>query len=270
MSTTFTESEHQICTVARMIEEENIYYVAAGGPPLLAVLLAKQRQAPDVSYILEDGTIAPNPALPLDPFMTLVSSKSDYKSVMWTDMNTTNWFASGGFFEYGILGGLQIDERGNFNSGFLGGDYDKPGRRYGGPGGATEIASLCWKTIIMTDQQKRKFVKKPDFISSPGYLDGSPDARQRAGMPKNTGPYRVVTGMATFGYDEKSRRMKLLAVAPWASVEDVLAKMDFEPEMAESIKEMVPPTDEELDILRAYIDPMGQTVSTGEWITYPT
>jgi hypothetical protein len=32
---------------------------------------------------------------------------------------------------------------------------------------------------------------------------------------------------------------------------------------------MTPPVDEELDILRAYIDPMGQTISQGEWITYP-
>ena len=153
--------------------------MAAGGPPLLSVLLAMKRHAPKVTYVLENGTIGPNPILPLDPFMTLISSKSDHKSVMWTNMNMTNWFASCGFFEYGILGGIQIDQWGNFNSGFLGGDYYHPERRFGGPGGANEIAYLCWKTIIMTDQQKRKFVKKADFVSSPGYIDGSKNARER-------------------------------------------------------------------------------------------
>jgi glutaconate CoA-transferase, subunit B len=268
MSITFTEAEHQICTVARMIEEEKIYYVTAGGPPLLSMLLAMKRQAPKVTYVLENGTIGPKPVLPLDPFMTLISSKSDRNSVMWTSMNVANWFAANGYFEYGILGGIQIDPYGNFNSGFLGGDYYHPKRRFGGPGGATEIAALCWKTIIMTDQHKRKFVKQTDFVSSPGYLDGSPDARQRAGMPKGTGPYRVVTGQAMFGYDDQTRRMKLLSVAPWLTVENVLAEMDFEPMMADPVTRMVPPTEEELDLLRVQIDPAGQTIAKGEWVTF--
>ncbi len=268
MSVTFTEAEHQICTVARMIEEDKIYYIAAGGPPYLSMLLAMNRHASNVTYALENGTIGPNPDLPLDLFMTLVSSKSDYKSVMWTNMNMTNWFASIGLFEYGILAGLQIDEWGNFNSAYLGGDYYHPERRFGGAGGATEIASLCWKTIIMTDQQKRKFVKKPDFISSPGYIDGSPDARERAGIPRGTHPYRVVTGMAMFGYDDETRRMKLLAIAPWVTVENVLAEMDFEPVMPDQVEKMVPPTEEELDILRVAIDPRGQSIDKGKQISF--
>jgi glutaconate CoA-transferase, subunit B len=268
MTITFTEAEHQICTVARMIEEDKIYYVTAGGPPLLSMLLAMKFQASKATYVLENGTIGPKPILPLDPFMTLISSKSDRHSVMWTSMNMVNWFAGCGFFDCGILGGIQIDQYGNFNSAFLGGDYDHPERRFGGPGGANEIAALCWKTILMTDQQKRKFVKQADFVSSPGYLDGSPDARQRAGMPGGTGPYRVVTGQAMFGYDETTRRMKLLAVAPWLTVEDVLREMDFEPVMADPVEKMDCPTEEELDILRVQLDPMGQSISKGEWITF--
>jgi glutaconate CoA-transferase, subunit B len=268
MSVTFTEAENQICTVSRMIEEEKIYYVTAGGPPLLSMLLAMKKHAPNTTYVLENGTIGPKPIVPLDPFMTLISSKSDRNSVMWTNMNMTNWFASGGFFEYGILAGIQIDQYGNFNSGFLGGDYYHPGRRFGGPGGANEIASLCWKTIIMTDQQKRKFVKRTDFVSSPGYLDGSENARQRAGMPRGTGPYRVVTNQAVFGYDENTRKMKLMAVAPWLTVEDILKEMDFEPILSDPIEAMVPPTEDELDILRVLLDPAGQTVGKGEWVTF--
>ena len=41
----------------------------------------------------------------------------------------------------------------------------------------------------MTDQEKRKFVERVDFISSPGFLDGSEGARERAGLPPDTGPY---------------------------------------------------------------------------------
>ena len=268
MSVTFTENEHKICTLARMVEEDKIYYVAAGGIPFLTVLLAMRTKAPKVAYVLEQGTVAPHPVLPLNPFMAGSNSRADYKSAMWTTMNMVDWFAATGLFDYGVLAGLQIDQWGNFNSGFLGGDYYHPERRYGGPGGATEIASLCWRTIIVTDQQKRKFVKKPDFISSPGYLDGSPGARERVGMPRGTGPYRVITSMAMFGYDEGTRRMKLLALSPWVKVEDVLAEMDFEPVIADKLGVLEPPTEEELTILRTEVDPRGQTVGAGEWITH--
>jgi len=249
-----------------MVEEDKIYYIQAGGAPMLSVLLAMRTHAPNVAYMLENGTIAPRPVLPLNPLMTLSNSRADYKAVMWTNMNMTNWFAAIGLVDYGILMGLQIDQWGNFNSGFLGGDYYHPGRRFGGPGGATEIASLCWRTIIVTDQEKRKFVKSPDFVSSPGYLDGSPGARERSGMPRGTGPYRVLTPVAMFGYDEETRRMKLLAVSPWSTVEDVLNEMDFEPIIADKVEVLEPPTEQELTILRSEVDTRGQTIGQGKWI----
>ena len=138
-----------------------------------------------------------------------VSAKANYRATAWTSMNTVCSHASLGLFDYGILESLQIDPYGNINSSFLGGDYYHPERRFGGAGGANEIASMCWRTIIHTDQEKRKFVKKVDFISSPGYLDGLSGARERAGLPAGTGPYRVITPEAGFGYDEETRYMKL-------------------------------------------------------------
>jgi glutaconate CoA-transferase subunit B len=76
----------------------------------------------------------------------------------------------------------------------------------------------------------------------------------------------VVTPEAVFGYDEKTRYMKLLAIAQWVKVEDVLERMDFEPMMAPKIGRVEPPTDEELEVLRTQIDPRGQTIGEGKWI----
>jgi len=165
------------------MEEDRLYFVAIGGPPLLGILLAKQMHAPAIAYVVEDGTIAPQMPMPTPPFM-IGAGLASSRAVAWTDMNTVDFHAGLGYIDYGVLAAVQVDQFGNFNSTFSGGDFDHPKRRFGGPGGATEIASLCWRTVLMTRLQKRKFVNKLDFMSSPGYLDGSSGARERAGMPR--------------------------------------------------------------------------------------
>jgi glutaconate CoA-transferase, subunit B len=262
----FTDIEATICHIAHIIEEEKLYFVQMAGSPLMAVLLAKRTRVPEVAYVVEEGAVAPNPTFPL-PRMMLGASRSHYRAVAWTSMNMVDAHAALGFMDYGLLAALQVDMYGNFNSSFIGGTYDQPGRRFGGPGGAPEIASQCWRTLLMTKQQKRKFVKKLDFMSSPGYLDGTEGARERAGMPLGTGPYRIITEHATFDFEENTRQMRLIALAPWASVESVLAEMDFEPLIAREIGKMRAPSEEELNIIRAEIDPGGLSTGRGQWMT---
>ena len=263
----FTQTEQILCTTANLIEEDKAYWVAIGGPPLMAMMLARRLNAPNVFYVVEDGTISPQPPVYV-PFLTGASGAAGYRALAWKDMNTTGFHCALGYYDYGILDCLQVDMYGNINSSFIGGDYEHPKRRFGGPGGANEIASMCWRTVFMAELEKRKYPKNVDFISSPGYLDGSPRARERAGLPANTGPYRVVSDMAIFGFDDKTHQMKLLAVAPWASVDDVLKEMDFEPLIAEPLETMPPPTEEQLTMLRADIDPGGRAIGAGKWIEY--
>jgi len=262
----FSEIEAMICVCANLVEEDKTYWVGGAGYPLQVVFLAQRVHTPGVIIITEDGGIGPRAALPLDPVMSRVSARSGYKALKWSSMNTVCTHAALGVVDYAILQTLQVDPYGNINSSFLGSDYFHPERRYGGAGGANEMASLCWRTIVMTTQEKRKFVKRVDFISSPGYIDGSPNAREKAGLPAGTGPYRVLTPEAMFGYDEQTRYMRLLAVARWVTVGEVLAKMDFEPLVAEEVEKLKPPTEEELTVIRTQIDPRGQTTGTGKWI----
>lgn len=263
---TMTDVEATICTVSHLIEEDKLYFVQMAGTPLMALLLAKRLRVPGVGYVVEEGAVSPNPSFPL-PRMMLGASRSHYRAVQWTGMNIVDAHAALGYMDYGLLAALQVDKYGNFNSTFIGGTYEAPERRFGGPGGANEIASQCWRTLIMTKQQKRKFVERVDFCTSPGYLDGSPGARERAGLPPDTGPYLIITDQALFDFDEKTRQMRLKGVLPWTTVEDVLSKMDFEPLIAEKLEEVAPPTQQELDIIRAEIDPGGFSTSKGEWFT---
>jgi glutaconate CoA-transferase subunit B len=262
----FTDTEQTIIQTARLMQPGKLHFVAIGGPPLLAILLARHLYHPEIPYVVEDGTIDPRVDLPSPTFM-IGGSLAARRAAAWADMNTVDFHAALGYVDYGVLAAVQVDAYGNFNSTFLGTDYDRPARRFGGPGGANEIASLSWRTVLMTKLQRRKFVRRLDFCSSPGYLDGTPGARERAGMPRDTGPYRVVTEDALFGFDEATRHMTLLALAPWASVESVTAKMEFAPLIPQPPALLTPPTEEELAALRAVIDPTGRTIR-GDWITY--
>jgi glutaconate CoA-transferase subunit B len=262
----FTDIEANICTIANLIEEDKLYFAQMAGAPLMAILLAKHSRTPNVGYVVEEGAVAPSPTFPL-PRMMLGASRSHYRSVAWFGMNIVDAHAALGFMDYGLLACLQVDRFGNFNSTHIGGTYEQPERRFGGPGGANEIASQCWRTLLMTKLERRKFVNKLDFMSSPGYLDGSPGARERAGLPANTGPYKVITQEAMFDFDEETRQMRLIATMPWTTVDEVLARMEFKPLVAANVERMEPPNDEQLETIRTLLDPGGLAVSRGEWIT---
>jgi glutaconate CoA-transferase subunit B len=261
----FNEREAQICTVARMVEDGRTYWVAGGGGPMYAVLLGIRLYAKGAQYITEDGVIAPEPMLPFEPVMTMVSSRAGYRALAWGTMNTAGNHAQVGLMDYGILNTLQVDQWGNINSTAIG-EYGAGARRFGGPGGADSIAALCWRTVLMTDQEKRKFVERVDFISSPGFLDGSEGARERAGLPPDTGPYRVVTPWAMYDYTPE-RRLRLMAVAPWVTQQQVLDECEHEPVVAPQLATLEGPTEEELHILRTELDPRGQnTAERSAWI----
>lgn len=260
----FSEREVEICTVARMAENGRTYWVAGGGTPLYAILLGKRLHAPGAQYVTEDGVIAPEPLLPFEPMMTMVAARPSYRALAWGTMNTAGQHAQLGFMDYGVLNTLQVDCHGNINSTFLG-SYPDSGRRFGGPGGADTIAACCWRTILMTDQEKRKFVEKVDFVSSPGFLDGTAGARERAGLPSDTGPWRVVTPWAM--YDYLDRRLRLIGRMPWVSVAEILDECECRPLVADHVAVLEPPTEEELQLLRTELDVRGQTTdAAGDWI----
>jgi len=262
----FSEREVEICTMAKLVESGRTYWVTGGGTPLYSVLLAKRLYAPQAQYVTEDGAIAPEPLLPFEPMMTMVASRPTYHALAWGTMNTAGLHAQLGHYDYGVLNTLQVDQHGNINSTILG-VYGENPRRFGGPGGADTIAACCWRTILMTDQEKRKFVKEVDFISSPGFLDGSPGARERAGLPRGTGPWRVITPWGM--YDYQDRRLRLIGRMPWVSAEEILDECEHKPLLADEIEVLEPPTDEELQVLRTQLDVRGQTTdAAGSWIVW--
>ena len=148
---------------------------------------------------------------------------------------------------------------GNINSTMLGDDWRRPKRRFPGSGGANEVASYCWRTIVIMMHEPRRFVPRVDFITSPGYLDGMPEARERAGLPAGNGPWRVVTSKALFGFDESTHEMTQLGVLEGLSPDEAVAELGVKPRVAARVERLAPPSARETEILRDHIDP-GRTV----------
>jgi glutaconate CoA-transferase subunit B len=101
-------------------------------------------------------------------------------------------------------------------------------------------------------QEKKKFKIKLDYLTSPGYLDG-PKGRENAGLPEG-GPHKVITNMGVMGFDDKSKQMFLEGYYPGVTPEDILQKMEFIIDISRSC-EVLPPTREELTLLREKCDP---------------
>jgi glutaconate CoA-transferase subunit B len=250
----YTATELMACVASKILEDKKSVFVGTG-LPIIASALAQKTHAPNLLIVFEAGGVGPRiPMLPI----SVGDSRTFYKGVMATSMDYVMSTAQLGYIDYGFLGAAQIDAYGNINTTVIG-SHDRPKARLPGSGGANDVGSLCWRTIILMQQDTRRFVEKVDFVTTPGYLTG-PDAREKAGLPADTGPYRVVTQLGIMGFDEKSKRMKLLSVHPSVTVEQVKASTGFDLIISEKVTVTKPPTEKELKILRTEIDPAGMVI----------
>src|SRR5438132_8720166 len=210
----YNAMELMICCAARLLEDG--CSVAVGtGVPCAAAMLAQRTGAPNLVICFEAGGVAPQ--LPTMP-VSVGDSRTFYRGVMATSMADIMETCQRGMIDYTFLGGAQIDAYGNLNSTMIGDDYARPRVRLPGSGGASDLASLCWRILVVTNHDPRRFVAKLDFLTSPGYLTG-PGAREAAGLPPGTGPYRVITDLAIMGYHDERKRMQGLSLHPGVTME---------------------------------------------------
>ena len=173
------------------------------------------------------------------------------RAQMLPGITDTFLFAQRGFLEVGFVGGAQIDAYGNLNSSVIG-SYQRPTVRLPGSGGANDIISLCRNVMVVTMHERRRFVPKVDFVTSPGFLSGG-DARRRAGLLFGK-VSRIVTNLGIMGFDETSKRMRLERIHPGISVAEVQENTGFALSVPDPLPMTEAPTDAEIEILRG-IDP---------------
>jgi acyl CoA:acetate/3-ketoacid CoA transferase beta subunit len=251
--TAYTSGELLASVAARTLEDKKAVLVGTG-LPMIAALLAQRTHAPNLLIIFEAGGIGPQvPVLPI----SVGDCRTFHRAVAASSMHDVLSACQAGYVDYGFLGAAMIDARGNINTTVIG-DWERPTVRLPGSGGGNDVGSFCPRTIIIIRQDKRRFVEKVDFITTPGYLDG-PGARERAGLPEGTGPYRVITQLGVYGFDPETKKLQLLAVHPGVTVKDIQANSSFEILIPEQVQTTRPPTEEERELLHE-IDPTGMAI----------
>jgi glutaconate CoA-transferase subunit B len=218
---------------------------------MLAAMAAKHINAPNSVIIFETGAIDSQleeiPMAVGDSRVMLGSSSNSGLADSFALMQNRTT----GRHVVGILGAAQIDKYGNLNSTAIG-DYFHPKVRFSGSGGACDVASFVDRTIIFMQHERRKFVAKVDYLTSPGWL-GGPEGRRKAGLTGN-GPSTVITDLAVMGFDDETREMVLEAYFPGKTPQMVLDNMEFAVDVSRA-RQLEPPTKRELRILRDQVDP---------------
>src|SRR5947209_1875407 len=258
MAISYTSKELMICCAARLLEDGRTVAVGTG-VPCAAAMLAQRTSAPQLVIFFEAGGVAPQlPTMPI----SVGDSRTFYRGLMATSMCDVMETCQRGLMDYTFLGGAQIDAYGHLNSTMLGHAHAHPQVRLPGSGGANDLASLCWRILVVTLHDRKRFVEKLDFLTTPGYLTG-PGAREAAGLPPGTGPYRVITNLAVMGYHEQTKRMEVLSLHPGVLLEKVRQATGFAIDAVPTAGQTPAPTVEELHILREEVDPHRYIIGRG-------
>ena len=244
-----TAEELMAVTASRLLADHKVVF-AGVGMPLLASAVARHRQAPHLTIVLEGGIIGTT-LLPGKLPISTNEMRAAYGAQMLTDITDIFLYAQRGYFDYGFLGAAQVDMFGNINTSVIG-SIERPRVRLPGSGGANDIISLCNEVLIVTQHEPRRFVERVDFITSPGYLSGG-DSRARAGLACGR-LGAVVTDLALLDFEPGSRRMRLRGLQAGVTVGQVRGQTGFDLLVGDDIEELVPPSADELAIYRELRD----------------
>jgi glutaconate CoA-transferase subunit B len=250
----WSRSEMLVVAGARALAGRRVCFVGIGLPNI-AVALAQRTVAPDIELIYESGVYGSRPErLPLsigDP--CLVTGAVAVMSMV----ELFQYFLQRGLVDVGFLGAAQLDRHGNINTTVIG-DYARPKVRLPGSGGACEIAINAREVFILMRQSSRSFVERIDFRTSPGNLGGASGRAARGWQGR--GPSVVVTDLGRYDFDPETGEMRLVAIHPGVTLEEVRAATGWELRVAPDLQATPDPTPEELRLIREDLDPHGTYV----------
>jgi len=222
--------------MARLLRDgETVFHGVASLLPMVAILLAKRLQAPNLVYLNITGSTDPSPeALPqstVDPAL-FAHTRS---RVTLTDLFD---LSARGKLDTAFLSGVQIDRHANINMSMIpgaDGSLERPKVRLPGGAGSAAIMPSARRTILWrTKHDRRTFVDAVPFRTSGGNVD------------------RVVTPLCVFR--RVNGLLEIESLHPGTSAAEVQAQTGWALDVNDDTPRTPPPTAAEQDALRA-VDP---------------
>jgi len=219
----YNKDELMVVLMSREVRDGEISACGALSQiPAAALLLAKERHAPDAELIILNTAFR--------PFGT---------------SRQFHFLAQRGELGLFFASGVQIDRQGNYNLHQLGRDHDRPDARFPGGYGGGLIYYAARRTVLFrTEHTRRSFVERVDYVSAAG---ATPPEVLRLG-----GPSRAITPMAIFDFDAGAGCLRLASIQPPHSLEDVRENTGFDLGVTEAAATKLP-TAEELATLRGAV-----------------
>ena len=252
----FSTSELMVAAGARELCDGELAVVGLGIPQVSAAL-AQLTHAPRLRVLNEIGLADPHP---VEFGVGNADPRHWYGAAVFSSfVDIMGMVLHRGLVDVGFLGALEVDVFGNANAT----QVPRPEggvRRFGGGGGANDIASLARATILIVRHEPRKLVERVSHVTNPGFLGGG-RTREEAGL-RGGGPRKVLTDKAVFGFDPETRRLKLESVHPGVSHQDLRASTGFSVDVPADLPTTRPPTADDLRLIREQIDPQRRYTSS--------
>ncbi len=227
-----TPRELMVACAARQISDgENVF--VGMRLPLIAFALAKRTHAPTCVGLFEVGIVRDEPSKEL---LYTMGDAPNITGAIWATgtLNVMGLLAAGEV-HLGFIGGAEVDRYGNLNTSIIG-DWKHPTVRLPGSGGAADIASLSHRLATQEGPAGAAW-------------------RKRVGLPGG-GPTALITTLGVFTFDSENGEAVLQSYHPGTTIEELQEQTGWKLRLAQDCKETVPPTADELKVIREY-DPQG-------------
>ena len=246
----YTRQEMMAIAAGREIRDGELAIFGVG-LSMLAGYFAQAHHAPNVRAMTEGGVYGSTPlgGLPWGIECNRISANA----VSFTSaLDALGCMVASGRCDVGLIGAAQVDKFGNVNTtgiwaNGLGERFTPPSTRLTGAGGANDIASGAKRFVIMVGHEKKRFVDKVDYISSPGYLEGG-EARARYGFVGG-GPCAIVTTLGILRPLAKSKEFVLSGWFSYTDIAEIRANTGWDLKVAKDAQVLPEPSVSELAAL---------------------
>nr|WP_257015367.1 CoA-transferase [Rhodococcus sp. ACS1] len=238
-----TPVEHQVIATSRALRRSVMrrgHHAVLAGVGLsnlaawVGVKLLRKDEV-DVALMAEIGLFDYSP-LPGEPFI-FAGQNVPTNKLLVDVMSVLGMYVSGpGTSAIGLVGAGQIDKTGAINS-----TYSDDGRFIVGSGGANDVLSGAEEVIVTVGHDRTRLVEAVPYITSPG-------AKVQT----------IVTELCVFDRSPSTGEFVLTALLPAAGatvaegLRETRERTGFTFEVSDGLTIEVPPSDEELTILRAF------------------